>query len=143
VAEIQAERVLEEQRPLLDNLHSWAAWDAWRLLILQISAKKVEHCPLAALTSQFPKNDPAIRALVADLFETWQAHLADGLRTMQARGALDATADPRRLALAVLTALQGGMAMAQSTGSLHPLEVGLDVALDHLRTFATGDVEAA
>ncbi|GAA4225948.1 TetR/AcrR family transcriptional regulator [Streptosporangium album] len=137
VAHMQADQVLQDQRPLLEKLDSWEAWEEWRRLILDIYTAKIEYCPLTALTSHFPKNDPAIRALISDFFERWQAYLAQGIGLMQARGDLDATADSRRLAMAILAAVQGGVAMGQATGSLQALEVALDVALEHLRTFAT------
>jgi AcrR family transcriptional regulator len=136
-AESQARRVLDDQRPLLDHLDTWDAWERWRELILQIYGPKLDYCPLSSLTSQFPKNDPKIRALVTDLFDQWQASLARGLRTMQVNGLLEPAADTGRLALAVLAAVQGGVAMGRATGSLAPLEIALQVALDHLRTHAT------
>ncbi|WP_326822391.1 TetR/AcrR family transcriptional regulator [Streptosporangium sp. NBC_01756] len=137
VARLQAEQVLQDQRPLLEKLDSWEAWEEWRQLVLDLYAAKLEYCPLTALTGSFPKNDPAIRALISDLFERWQAYLAHGIELMRAHGALDAAADPRRLAMAILAAVQGGVAMGRATGSLQALDVALEVALDHLRTFAT------
>src|SRR5487761_577673 len=80
-ADCQARRVLDDQRPLLDHLDTWDAWARWRELIIEIYTPKIEYCPLSALTSQFPRNDPKIRALITGLFEQWQASLACGLRT--------------------------------------------------------------
>jgi AcrR family transcriptional regulator len=136
-AEEQARKVLDDQRPLLDQLDTWEAWHQWQQLILDVYAPKIEYCPLAALTSQFPKNDPQIGALISGLFAQWQECLAHGLRTMQTRGLLDADADPGRLAVAVLAAIQGGVAIGQTTKSLTPLEIALQAALDHLHTHET------
>ncbi len=136
-AEQQARKVLDDQRPLLDHLDTWEAWHQWQHLILDVYAPKIEYCPLAALTSQFPKNDPQIGALISGLFEQWQERLASGLRTMQARGLLDRDADTGRLAVAVLAAIQGGVVIGQATKSLTPLEIALQAALDHLHTHET------
>ena len=46
---------------------------------------------------------------------------------MHARGELDG--DPADLALALLTALQGGLLMTQVTRTVRPLEVALDAML--------------
>ncbi|MGH1556547.1 TetR/AcrR family transcriptional regulator [Streptomyces sp. L7] len=136
-AQEQAQRVLGDQRPLLDQLDDWQAWTRWQELILRIYAPKIEYCPLAALTGQFPKNDPRIVKLISDLFTRWQASLAAGLRAMQDNGLLHSHADTDRLAMAVLVAIQGGIAMGQATGSIEPLRTALDLALDHVRTYAT------
>jgi AcrR family transcriptional regulator len=139
VAEEQAQRVLDDQRPLLDALDSWEAWTQWQELILHIYAPKIEYCPLTALTSQFPRNDPGIRALISSLFERWQDSLAKGLSAMRAKGLLHPDADTGELATAVLVAIQGGVAIGQATGSLNPLRTALEVAIDHLRTYALAD----
>ncbi|MFC4534899.1 TetR/AcrR family transcriptional regulator [Sphaerisporangium dianthi] len=136
VAHDQARKVLDDQRPLLDNLDTWEAWEQWGALILAIYTPKLEYCPLTALTSQFSRKDPRIRTLITDLFDQWRDHLARGLRTMRAAGLLAADADPDTLALAVLASLQGGVIMGQTTGSVIPLEVAIEAALHHLRTYA-------
>jgi AcrR family transcriptional regulator len=136
-AEEQARKVLDDQRPLLDHLDTWEAWHQWQQLILDMYAPKIEYCPLAALTSQFPKNDPQIGALISGLFGQWQERLAHGLGNMQARGLLDPNTDAERLAVAVLAAIQGGVAIGQATKSLTPLEIALQAALDHLHTHET------
>lgn len=46
------------------------------------------------------------------------------------RGELAADADPDALALGLLAAAQGGLLLAQAAGSLTPLQVSLDLALD-------------
>jgi AcrR family transcriptional regulator len=135
-AQEQAQRVLDDQRPLLDRLDDWAAWAAWQELILRIYAPKIEYCPLTALTSQFPRNDPRIVELISDLFARWQRSLAAGLEAMQASGLLRSDADTGRLAMAVLVAVQGGVAMGQATGSIEPLRTALYLAVDHLRAYA-------
>jgi hypothetical protein len=49
---------------------------------------------------------------------------------MHRRG--DLTASPDDLALALLTALQGGLLMTQITRTVRPLEVALDTVLDRI-----------
>ena len=132
-AEEQARKVLDDQRPLLDHLDTWEAWQQWQQLILEVYAPKLEYCPLTALTSQFPRNDPQIGALISGLFEQWRERLAHGLRTMQARGLLDRDADAGQLALSVLAAIQGGVAIGTAMKSLAPLQAALQAALDHVR----------
>jgi hypothetical protein len=56
---------------------------------------------------------------------------------MRERGELRADADPDRLALATLTALQGGLLLTQTRRDNTPLKTGLDAAIAYIRTFAT------
>ncbi|SDP26275.1 hypothetical protein SAMN04487897_1595 [Paenibacillus sp. yr247] len=51
------------------------------------------------------------------------------------RGELRADADPDILALALLTALQGGLLLTQVRKETSPLEVVFDAMLAHIRTF--------
>jgi AcrR family transcriptional regulator len=135
-AEQQAQRVLDDQRPSLDQLTSWDAWARWEQVILRIYSARSDHGSLAALTSQFPRNDPRIREVICSLYQQWHERLVEGLRTMGAGGLLRPEADADGLATAVLVAVHGGVAMGQATGSLDALRTGLKVAIDHIRLYA-------
>ncbi|HET7492701.1 MAG TPA: TetR/AcrR family transcriptional regulator, partial [Bradyrhizobium sp.] len=55
-----------------------------------------------------------------------------GLIKMRERGELAASANPRELALALLSAVEGGLLLAKTTRSSRPLEIALDMAIDHV-----------
>ncbi|MNI97307.1 hypothetical protein D3C73_1559290 [compost metagenome] len=57
---------------------------------------------------------------------------------MHARGEMRADADPDRLALALLTALQGGLLMTQVRKDICALEAVLDAILEHIRSYLVG-----
>ncbi len=82
--------------------------------------------------AELAETDPQARAKVADGFQRWEDSIRDGLRAMHARGDLPAEANPDRLALAILTALQGGLLLTQIRRETSPLEVALDTMLDHI-----------
>ncbi|MFE2320352.1 TetR/AcrR family transcriptional regulator, partial [Streptomyces sp. NPDC059441] len=52
------------------------------------------------------------------------------------RGVLAEDADPQRLGTGLLAALQGGYVLAQNAHSSEPMAVALDMALDHIESFA-------
>jgi TetR/AcrR family transcriptional repressor of nem operon len=58
---------------------------------------------------------------------------------MQDSGTLrrDADADADALATGLIAALQGGYLLAQTARDVRPMEVALDMALDHVRTLLT------
>jgi TetR/AcrR family transcriptional regulator, transcriptional repressor for nem operon len=51
---------------------------------------------------------------------------------MRDKGELAAQADPAELALTMISALQGGLLMAQATRSARPLELALNMAFQHM-----------
>ena len=63
----------------------------------------------------------------AELFQ-----IRRGYQAMDDRGELAADADPGRLAIATLAALQGGLLLAQIRRSTEPLEAALDTMLAHI-----------
>ncbi|WP_158883550.1 hypothetical protein [Amycolatopsis anabasis] len=52
---------------------------------------------------------------------------------MRDSGNVRADIDPGFTAMAIITAIQGGVAILMSTGSARYLESALDLCLDHLR----------
>lgn len=132
VIERQVEQVLQAQQPELDSLDSMAGLRRWRDRVLALNGQDgcTRGCPLGRLASELAASDPAARSTLADGFTSWQGRLATGLRAMRERGELPAVADPDALALGLLAAAQGGLLLAQTAGSLTPLQVSLDLALD-------------
>ncbi len=86
VAQHEADRVLEDQQPALDQLTSWAAWQAWRDRVVGRYRAQGQSCPLAVLTSQLGPGSPEHQEVVVGLFRRWQQKIADGIRSMQASG---------------------------------------------------------
>jgi TetR/AcrR family transcriptional repressor of nem operon len=132
----QTEAVLAAQQPLLGRLDSLAALQTWRDLIVDFQEQRqcVGGCPIGSLASELAEADPEARQDLAAGFARWESAIRDGLVAMRERGELRREADPERLALATLTALQGGLLMAQVRRSTAPLEAALDTALDAIRS---------
>ncbi len=132
VIERQVEQVLQAQQPELDGLDSMAGLRRWRDRVVALNEQDgcARGCPLGRLASELAASDPVARTALADGFASWQARLAGGLRAMRQRGELATDADPDALALGLLAAAQGGLLLAQASGSLTPLQVSLDLALD-------------
>src|SRR2546423_15543054 len=139
----QTAHVFDAQRPLLDELDSWAAIAGWLdgLVRLQEERGCAGGCPLGSLASELADEDEAARRALVESFDAWAGYLARGLARMRARGELAATADPATLAAATLASIQGGLLLAQTRKSVRPLRVALDAALAYLRTFAAAPAD--
>src|ERR1700691_4512999 len=96
VAQHEADRVLEDQQPALDQLTSWAAWQAWRDRVVERYRAQGQSCPLAVLTSQLGPGSPEHQEVVVGLFRRWQQKIADGIRGMQASDQIAASVDADR-----------------------------------------------
>jgi TetR/AcrR family transcriptional regulator, transcriptional repressor for nem operon len=95
-------------------------------------ARELSGCPIGTLASELTSGPDPARRLVLDAFATWENHLEGAIERIKAAGELGADADPGRLALGLLTALEGGMFLSQIRSDPAPLEVALGTALDHL-----------
>ena len=133
VAGHEADRVLDDQQPALDHLTSWAAWQAWRDLVVERYRGQGQSCPLAVLTSQLGPGSPEHQEVVVGLFGRWQAKIADGIRSMQASGEIGPSADADQRAAALLAGIQGGVMIMLATGGISHLEIALDQGIAALR----------
>jgi len=134
----QTQRVLDAQQPHLGSLDSLPALVAWRDAIVQLNkAADGKGCPLGSLASELANESEPARKRLADSFAIWHERIAMGLAKMRERGDLAASADPDKLAFALLSAVEGGLLLAKTTHSSPPLEIALDMAIDHVARHMT------
>jgi TetR/AcrR family transcriptional repressor of nem operon len=129
----QTERVLDAQQPHLEALDSLPALNAWRNAFVRLNkAVQGKGCPLGNLASELANDSEPARKRLAESFSVWRDRIENGLARMQERGELGALADPHELALALLSAVEGGLLLAKTTRSGRPLEIAMDMAIDHV-----------
>ncbi len=128
----QTDVVLEAQQPLLGRLDSLEALRAWRDLAIEFQRRDHPGCPIGSLTGELARTNLDARADLAAGFGRWESAIRDGLCAMRERGDLHPSADPDRLALALLAALQGGLLLTQARRETAPLEAALDAMLDRI-----------
>jgi AcrR family transcriptional regulator len=134
----QTDGILAAQRPVLDELDTFAALERWRDLLIDMQERRhcVGGCPIGSIAAELADDDPYARADLAAGFERWEAPIRAGLARMRARGDLRPDTDTDALALALLVALQGGLLLTQTRRNTAPLRAGLDTVLAHIRTHA-------
>ena len=146
VIEAQTEDVLGFQSTTLAGLDSFTALQAWRddLVDLQRQRNNVGGCPIGTLAGELSETDEHARGELAESFARWEQLLRNGIAAMRERGELRADADPDRLALGLLAAVQGGLLLSQTRRDTAPLAVAIDLAIAHLRTLRPfHDVDAS
>ena len=134
----QTQAVLDAQQPLLGRLDSMEALEAWcdQAVSIERQLRYEGGCPIGSIGAELAEVDPVARQDVAAGFARWETAIRDGLRAMHERGDLRRDADPDTLALALLTALQGGLLMTQIRRDPAPLQAVLAAMLAHIRSLA-------
>lgn len=95
-------------------------------------ARELKGCPIGTLAGELTSGPDPARRRVVEAFAAWEDHLGRALGRIKAGGELRADADTGRLALELLTALEGGMFLSQVRNDPTPLVVALDGVLDRL-----------
>lgn len=132
VAELEAQRVLDDQQPHLSRLTSWAAWQRWRDVVVDRYRAQGQQCPLSTVMSEIGRT-PGAHAVTSTLVEQWRAEIEHGVRAMQQQGKISEAVDARRAAAALLAGIQGGVSVLMNTGDLSYLEAALDFGIAALR----------
>jgi TetR/AcrR family transcriptional repressor of nem operon len=138
VISLQAQEVLARQRQRLERLDSIRGLELWRDDIVRRNALRdgAYGCELGSFAGELADQDEAARASLNDHFNTWQGLLTAGLGRMIDKGVLRPDADPEVLAIGLMAALQGGYLLAQTARDVAPMKVALDMALEHVKSFA-------
>lgn len=96
-----------------------------------------------ALAGQLVKSDELTRTTLAAGYGQWVELFEQAIQQMKDRGVLVAHADPRRLALVVVAAHQGGGTLAYTYRRDWPHSDAVRFAVNYLRMFATDPAERA
>lgn len=139
VAEATNDVVLGAQADLFVALDTWNGLVSWvdAIVATQGEGGGPRGCPIANLLGQLGERDDGIRAVIADGFDRWEAHIRAGLAAMVASGELRGDADPGWLAASTLASLQGGLVLAQARRDPQPLRQALDGALALIALYRT------
>jgi AcrR family transcriptional regulator len=94
-----------------------------------------------ALAGQLAKSDDTTREALASGYWRWVELLAEAIQRMKDGGVLVADADPRQLALVIVSAHQGGGTLAFTYRAEWPHADAVRFAVNYLRMFATDAAE--
>jgi TetR/AcrR family transcriptional repressor of nem operon len=138
VIKAQLGRIIAAQEAAhLHEVSSWEGLQRWcdHFVTATAATDGAGGCPLGSLVGQLADRSEAARRTLAQCFAEWQAYLSEGFEAMRGNGELAAQADPAELAMTLMSALQGGLLMAQATRSARPLELALNMALQHMAAY--------
>jgi AcrR family transcriptional regulator len=132
------------RQPKLRDLDSFEDFERW----IDLNLRYLRHIGTSggtptyhALTAQLAKSDDATRATLAAGYSQWIELLEQAIQRMKDHGILAANAEARQLALAIVSAHQGGATLAFTYRAEWPHADATRFAVNHLRMFATDPAE--
>src|ERR1700692_1821352 len=143
----QIEVVLDFHRqPKLGGLESLDDFERWidlNMRYLRQIGTSGRTPTYHALNAQLAKSDDTTRTTLAAGYRRWIELLEDAILRMKDAGARVAEADPRDLALAIVSAHQGGATLAFTYRAEWPHAHATRFAINYLRSFAADRAERA
>jgi AcrR family transcriptional regulator len=119
----------------LDSLEALQAWAAACVAELD-TVYLVGGCVYGSLAGELLEADNHVLDDLAAGYDRWLELFSGGINAMRRRGELRADADPRHLAVSLVSAHQGGTMISYATGSAEPLRTAVNAAVDYVRSFA-------
>ncbi|MBY6537887.1 TetR/AcrR family transcriptional regulator [Rhodococcus sp. BP-349] len=135
VAVWEGRQLFAAQEPEIHDLGSWGSWERWRAGLVEYYIGRGRWaCPIGSLATQAAAVDAELDRTVAEGMRAWRSALAAGVLRMRTVGLVAESADPGRISVSILAAIQGGLVLSQPERSAWPLEAALDSALSPLRS---------
>ncbi len=139
VVKRQVDTVLDFHRqPKVGGLDTFDDWENWADLNMRY-LRKIGYRGTAtyhALAGQLAKTDDETRQTFADGYWRWVALLEDSFSRMKSRGLLVKSAEPRQLALVVVSLHQGAGILAFAYRQHWPLADVTRFVVNYIRLFA-------
>jgi AcrR family transcriptional regulator len=120
-----------------DDFERWVDLNMRYLRRIGYSGTPTYH----ALAGQLGKSNSVTRQTLASGYRQWIDLLENAIQQMKDRGIVVGDADPRRLALVIVTAHQGGATLAFTYRDDWPHADAVRFAVNYLRMFATAPTE--
>ena len=131
------------RQPKLHGLESFDDFERWINLNMRY-LRRIGYSGIPtyhALAGQLAKSDAATREALAAGYWQWVELLVQAIQRMKDRGVLIAQADPRQLALVIISAHQGGGTLTFTYREEWPHAEAVRFAVNYLRMFATDAAE--
>ncbi|WP_098956091.1 TetR/AcrR family transcriptional regulator [Pseudonocardia sp. N23] len=132
IARYEADRVISDQRPHIEDLSTPESWRAWREAVIARYVELGRYCPVNALVVELSRTGPEAEGIVVDMQASWHELMTAAVARLQASGKGCRDVAPEAAASVVLAAVQGGASIFQATGDFVHLERALDGVLTYV-----------
>ena len=119
------------------EIKSWRDLEKWFMaqVELQRSFEMTRGCPFGTLGNEVTEKDELIRQDLSLIFEVVKNKLAAFFVSEKAKGGLMKRANPERMAEFCIASMQGAMLMGKIKKSSQTVEISVEEAMAHLRSY--------
>jgi AcrR family transcriptional regulator len=138
VIDLRAAQLMAREEERLRGLDSLRGLESWRDALVRGNELQngAYGCALGSMANELSDSNDEARLVLNDTLQQWESLLVDGFERMRASGVLREDVDPQQLAVGMMAALQGGYLLAQAAHDTTPMAIALDMAIDHVKSFA-------
>jgi AcrR family transcriptional regulator len=138
VIDLRAAQIMAREEERLRGLDSLRGLESWRDALVRGNELQngAYGCALGSMANELSDANDEARLVLNDTLQQWEGLLVDGFERMRASGVLRDDVDPQQLAVGMMAALQGGYLLAQAAHDTTPMAIALDMAIDHVKSFA-------
>jgi AcrR family transcriptional regulator len=138
VIDLRAAQIMAREEERLRGLDSLRGLESWRDALVRGNELQngAYGCALGSMANELSDANDEARLVLNDTLQQWESLLVDGFERMRASGVLRDDVDPQQLAVGMMAALQGGYLLAQAAHDTTPMAIALDMAIDHVKSFA-------
>jgi len=135
---LRSAQVMAREEGRLRELDSFRGLGLWRDALVRTNELQngAYGCALGSMANELADSNDEARVVLNETLHRWERLLADGFERMRASGVLRDDADPRKLAVGMMAALQGGYLLAQAAHDTAPMAIALDMAIEHVKSLA-------
>jgi TetR/AcrR family transcriptional regulator, transcriptional repressor for nem operon len=137
VITLRADEVLSWQRLRLEKVDTFRGLYQWRDAMVQrcVLRRGFWGCELGSLSAELSDTDDKARKSLNEHFAEWRTMLAAALERMRDNGVLRTDIDAKALATGLLAAVEGGYLLSQTAHDPRPMQMALNMAIDHIKSF--------
>jgi AcrR family transcriptional regulator len=138
VIDLRAAQIMTREEERLRGLDSLRGLESWRDALVRSNELQngAYGCALGSMANELSDSNDEARLVLNDTLQQWEGLLVDGFERMRRSGVLRNDVDPQELAVGMMAALQGGYLLAQAAHDTTPMAIALDMAIEHVKSFA-------
>jgi TetR/AcrR family transcriptional repressor of nem operon len=135
---LRSSQIMAREEKRLQGLDGFRGLELWRVALVRDNELQngAYGCALGSMANELSDSDDEARVVLDETLRRWERLLVDGFERMRTSGVLRDDVDPKKLAVGMMAALQGGYLLAQAAHDTTPMAIALDMAIDYVKSLA-------
>ena len=135
---LRSAQIMAREEKRLQELDAFRGLELWRVALVRDNELQngAYGCALGSMANELSDSSNEARVVLDETLRRWERLLVDGFERMRTSGVLRDDVDPKKLAVGMMAALQGGYVLAQAAHDTTPMAIALDMAIEHVKSLA-------